>query len=323
MSPELLLTVLTILPLSVAAGVDLYLTLLFLGGARRLGWDSAPPGGLGDLAVPAILLAAAIFYVFERWMERRALPSLYWNAAHTVVRTVAGAQLALLALAGLPLASRVAGAVAAGALTLAVHVTRSGWGLLLALIPARDGVRLLVSVAEDAGVLAILSLSLDAPVAAVALALFAVGAGAVGGRSAAVAFAFALGLLWDSGKALLREPRWQGPERFPAWVRRALDDPLLAPGGGLRGSPAGAFNLPGIGLFRRGWVVVRGGSPLFLYRRRRRTQAFDLGELTPLGVTPSGIHTRIEMGAREGAPLALYFGLSGPGPEDLQAEFFV
>jgi hypothetical protein len=36
--------VLAILPLSLGAGVDLYLTLLFLGAAGMIGWDALPRG---------------------------------------------------------------------------------------------------------------------------------------------------------------------------------------------------------------------------------------------------------------------------------------
>jgi len=320
-SPDGILQILVILPLSLAAGMDLYLTLLFLGTAAGLGWDTPAPGALKDLEVPAVLAVAALLYLVERWMERWPLRSLIWNAAHTVVRPVAGALLAYMALAAQPEFSRIAGAAAAAALVLAVHVTRSGWELLLAFMPARERVRLLVSILEDVGTLAILSLFLDAPAAAVALAAFLAIAGLAWGRSAAGAFDFALRLLFDAALALLRERRWYGPERFPRWIRKALRDPGLAPGGGLRGSPAGALNLPGLGLFRVGWVIVRGGSPLFLYRRGGRTHALDLAMATAGAVTPSPLHTQVEFGTQGGQRCTLYFGLGGPGPEDLRAEF--
>jgi hypothetical protein len=228
-----------------------------------------------------------------------------------------------MALADLPLASRVAGAVAAGALTLAAHVTRSGWGLLLALLPGPGRIRFLVSVAEDVGTLALLSLLLDAPVAAIALAMFASLLALTSGRSAAGAFGFALHILRDTARSLLVDRRWHGPERFPRWIRRALADPALAPGGGLRGSPAAAVNLPGLGLFRTGWVIVRGGSPLFLCRGRLRARAVDLGAGPVLRVTPSSFHTRVDLESRDGRPYAVYFGLDGPEPEDLRAEFLL
>jgi hypothetical protein len=172
-------------------------------------------------------------------------------------------------------------------------------------------------------VLALLSLLLDAPLAsATAAALFIV-AGLLGGRSASDAFGFALRVLWDRSRAFLEEGRWHGPERFPEWIRKALKDTALAPTGGLRGSPVGAVNVPGLGHFRSGWVVVRGESPLFVYRRRIGVLAVDLGNASARAVTPSAFVTRLELGSREGHRFSLYFSLDGPGPDDLRAEFLV
>jgi hypothetical protein len=213
--------------------------------------------------------------------------------------------------------------LAAGALTLATQITRNGWGLLLGMMTT-PRIRFLVSAAEDVVVLALLSLLLDAPIAAIAVATIFVAAGVLGGRSASDAFGFALRVLWDRSRAFLAEGRWHGPERFPAWINKALEDPNLAPAGGLRGSPAGAVNLPGLGIFRRGWVVVRGGSPIFVYRSRKlMARAIDLGIAAPTSVTASALHTRVELGESHGQPIALYFSLDGPGPEELRAEFRV
>jgi hypothetical protein len=309
-----------LLPLSLAAGVDLYLTLLFLGLSARLGW-APPPGELSDLAVPAVLGMAALLYAVERWIESSALGAVFWNAAHTIIRPLAGALLAVMALSDVPDAARWAGAVAAFALTLAAHVTRSGWGLLLTLMPVPFRTRVLVTVAEDAAVLALLSLLLDAPPAAVALSALVMLAGLRWGFSASSAFSFSLRLLWDSARALLSHRRWRGPERFPGWIRRALDDPALASEGGLRGSPAGAVNLPGVGLFRRGWVVVRGGSPVFLYRWRSAAHAMDLASGRAVAVTSAPLHNRVDLGPTDGRALALYFSLDGPELEDLRSQF--
>jgi hypothetical protein len=192
--------------------------------------------------------------------------------------------------------------------------------LVLVLMPSPGRVRLLVSLAEDAGVLAILSLLLDAPIAAAALAAFTIGAGVRWGTSASSAFIFALRLVWDAVQGVLNHRRWRGPERFPSWMRRALDDPSIAPAG-LRGTPAGAVNLPGLGLFHRGWVVIQGGSPLFVYRWRRKPRAVDLGVSRALNVIPTTLHTRVDLGDLEGRSYALYFSHDGPEPADLKAQF--
>ena len=70
MSLEGPLLLVMLLPLSLAAGVDLYLTLLFLGLSARLGW-APPPGELSDLAVPAVL-GMAVTAALGRWQLGRA-----------------------------------------------------------------------------------------------------------------------------------------------------------------------------------------------------------------------------------------------------------
>ena len=53
---------LLVLPaLGLAAGVDLYLTLLLLGLAPAAGFWPALPGSLGDLASPGVLLLTGSF----------------------------------------------------------------------------------------------------------------------------------------------------------------------------------------------------------------------------------------------------------------------
>ena len=107
--------------------------------------------------------------------------------------------------------------------------------------------------------------------------------------------------------------------RNVAKVRAALEGDVMAPGGGLRGSPAGARRLPGAPRFVAGWVVVRGDSPLFVYRRLGATDSVELGSAAATRVSESGLFRRVELdGTRSGT---LYFGLSGPGAESLRAEF--
>src|SRR5262249_47863021 len=85
-----------LLPLALAAGLDLPFTLLFLGPAPKLGFQTAPHGELGDLSARSVLVLAAALYVLEAWAERRPIPALAWNLGQGVVRALAGGLLALL-----------------------------------------------------------------------------------------------------------------------------------------------------------------------------------------------------------------------------------
>ncbi|HKJ00898.1 MAG TPA: DUF4126 family protein, partial [Longimicrobiales bacterium] len=119
--PELLV----LPPLALAAGVDLYLTLFFLGAAPATGlWENLP-GALGELHAPGVLLMVGSFYVAELAAEGWPSAALFWNAFHAIIRPLAGALLALLLLDGQPVAVQASGAAAAGLIASAAHASRT------------------------------------------------------------------------------------------------------------------------------------------------------------------------------------------------------
>ncbi len=313
--------VLALVPLALASGVDLYLTLLFLGAAPALHWWDALPGALGYLKSPGVLVMVGAFYLLELLAELVPSAALFWNASHAIIRPVAGALLALLLLDGQPLPVVIPGALLAAALASAAHATRTGGGVLFWLDSRRVPNRFLVALLEDAAVLGTVVLLLDFPGVALTAALaVSLASGRVVG-SQVRAFAFAVELVWAKVWLTLGQPRWSDPEDFPWWVRGALKGDIMAPGGGLRGTPAGGHRLPGAPRFAVGWVVVRGDTPLFVFRRRAHVSRVDLGTLAAVGVAESAFFRRVEMGG-PGSP-NLYFRLDGPGRESLRAEFLV
>lgn len=319
--PELIV----LLPLAVAAGIDLYLTLLFLGAAPTTSWWTQPlPGALGDLDSPGVLIMVGTFYLLEFSAERYATSRLVWNAFHAIIRPVAGALLALLLLDGEPLWLVISGAVLAGAVASFAHAVRSGGAIVRWLGSVTSPHVLLLSMAEDAMVIGLAALSIDAPWYALAIAAtLIVVAATTAGLAHARAFAFAVRLAVARVSQTLTQRRWLGPEELPAWVRRSLEGDVLAPGGGLRGSPAGAHRLPGAPRFATGWIVVRGGSPLFVYRRRKAPAAVDLGPLVAEGVIETAFFRRVDLRTRGGAPARVFFGVNGPSEASLRAEFLV
>lgn len=314
--PELLV----LPPLALAAGVDLYLTLLFLGAAPATGWWESLPGALGDLNSPGVLVMVGTFYLLELAAEGWPAAALFWNAFHAIIRPLAGALLALLLLDGQPLTVVVPGAALAGVLASASHAARTGGGVLFWLDSARHPSRVLVALLEDVAVLGLVVLVLDLPLWALAAAGAVVVAGSRVAGSQVRAFAFAVRLVWARAWQTLGQPRWDDPETFPRWVRDALEGDVMAPGGGLRGCPAGGHRLPGAPRFATGWVVVRGNTPLFVYPRRSGPGRVDLGTLQAHEVSQSAFFRRVAMSSG-GSPANLYVGLDGPGTESLRAEF--
>jgi hypothetical protein len=142
-----------------------------------------------------------------------------------------------------------------------------------------------------------------------------------GARSHARAFAFAVRLLtWRAFQSLVQR-RWMAQEELPGWVRRSLEGDVLAPGGGLRGSPVGAYRLPGAPRFAIGWIVIRGGSPIFVHRRGVGSRVIDLGGLDTRGVSDTGLYRRVDLAAAAGPSACVFFSVNGPSEESLRAEF--
>jgi uncharacterized protein DUF4126 len=324
------LELLALPPLAMAAGVDLYLTLLFIGSAPTTGlWDTPLPGALGDLDSPGVLIVVGAFYLLEFTAERFPPASLVWNAFHAIIRPVSGALLALLLLDGQAFPVVAAGSLAGGLIASVAHGVRTGGAVLRWLGTGPVPSLLLVSVAEDVAVLGLASLTLDLPlVAFLVAAVLIVGVGPFA-RSFLRAFAYAIRLTLGRVFITFGLRRWRGADELPDWVAAALEgDDVLAPGGALRGTPVGAWSLPGAPRFAVGWVVVRGGGPVFVFRRRRAAVRVDLSSMDAANLFETDLFRRVDLrpvvgtGDRGGGALAfILFSLGGPSIESLRAEF--
>jgi len=319
--PELL----ALTPLSLAAGIDLYLTLLFIGAAPTTGlWEGPLPGALGDLDSAGVLIMVGTFYLLEFAAERFPPAALAWNAFHAIIRPVSGVLLAMLLLDGQALPIIVGGSLLGGALASLAHGVRSGGAVVRWLGAASPPSVLLVSLCEDALVVGLVALTLDLPAWATLVSFaFLLGA-AYAGPSLLRAFGFAIRLAIGRVFQTLTQRRWRTANELPAWVRSSLEnDDVLAPGGALRGSPVGAYRLPGAPRFAIGWIVVRGGAPVFVFRRRRKARHVDLGTLTPEHITEGDFFRRVDLGRKKDPPACVFFTLNGPSEGSLRAEFLI
>jgi uncharacterized protein DUF4126 len=324
------LELLALPPLAMAAGVDLYLTLLFIGSVPTTGlWEVPLPGALGDLDSPGVLIMVGAFYLLEFTAERFPPASLVWNAFHAIIRPVSGALLALLLLDGQPLPIVAAGSLAGGVIASVAHGVRTGGAVLRWLGTGPAPSLLLVSVAEDVAVLGLASLTLDLPLAAFLVAALLIAGIGPFARSFLRAFAYAIRLTLGKVFVTFGLRRWRGADELPDWVSAALEgDDVLAPGGALRGTPVGAWGLPDAPRFAVGWVVVRGGGPVFVFRQRRAAARIDLSSMDAAHLFETELFRRVDLRPRAatedriGAPFAfILFGLGGPSIESLRAEF--
>jgi hypothetical protein len=315
--PELLF----LAPLSVAAGIDLYLTLLFLGASPTIGVWPPLPGALGDLDSPGVLLMVGAMYVLEFAAERHPPTALVWNAFHAIIRPLSGSLLALLLLDGQPIAVVASGTVLAALLSSIVHAVRSGGAVIRWLGAVTTPSVLLVSLLEDALVIGLVALTLDLPGWASAGALLLVLASLPWAPSDLRAFTFAVRLAVARVFEPLTQRRWLWPDELPARVRASLGGDALAPGGAVRASPVGAYRLPGLPRFVTGWLLVRGGSSLLARRRLGSLQRVALGALDASAVVEHGFFLEVDFRVNEGGSSRVFFSLNGPSVASLEAEF--
>ncbi len=113
------------LGLAAAAGWNAWAVLLVFNGLYRLLPQDFPGGVSAFLASPLVLQIAAVLFLAEFVVTKIPWIDRFWEAAHTLLRPVAGALLALASVGDMPPTARVGVAVLAAATTLASHAAKS------------------------------------------------------------------------------------------------------------------------------------------------------------------------------------------------------
>ncbi len=152
---------------SFAAGINLYATVALIGLASRFGWVAMPP----EYAIfdsNWVIGTAIVLYAVEFIADKVPWVDTLWDSVHTFIRPIGGA---LVAVAGLGEASPatqgmialLGGVVAAGS-----HVTKAGTRVAANTSPEPLS-NWLLSLFEDAVVVALAALAVKYPLAALAI----------------------------------------------------------------------------------------------------------------------------------------------------------
>ncbi|WP_436989663.1 DUF4126 domain-containing protein [Streptomyces sp. enrichment culture] len=160
-----------------ASGINAYAVILLLGVFGATGVADDVPAALQRTDV---LIAAGVLFLCEAVADKIPYVDTAWDSVHTVVRPVSGAVVAaLLAGESGSLPELAAGAVG-GSTALVSHLVKAGTRMAVNTSPEPFS-NVVVSVAEDLGVAAIVTFAVFNPVAAaiVAGALLALGVTAV------------------------------------------------------------------------------------------------------------------------------------------------
>lgn len=150
-----------------ASGINLYATVLLVGGLGLFGIVDLPPG-LEILESPLVLIAAALLYVLEFFADKIPVVDTLWDLLHTFVRIPAGALIAASTVEGLDItgmgteAEFIAALVAGGALTAGSHATKTASRAAINVSP-EPFTNIAASLVEDILVFVGLSLALFKP----------------------------------------------------------------------------------------------------------------------------------------------------------------
>jgi hypothetical protein len=299
---------LLLLPISLAAGADYFLTLLVLGLSQSLGWPGITEPGLHPLHW-SVLAGLAALYLCETAAELRPIPALFWHTLQLLFRPLGGMLLALTFLDGSPAALQLLGALVAGVVGAFTHVLSWGRKLLLFLNPDRKISLFTRMLAEDTLVLAFLVLAMERPDLAFPLSAPLLILGLIFGGPLHHVVRFGLDLLRDRIWSAVEGPRWRTAEELPDWAREmeAGEGP-----GRVKGLPAAALGLGGKRGFREGWLLDTRAGYQFAFRRLRRSGVI------PLPGFPAGeerklrLARRIAMEGPEGSRWALFLQRNTP-----------
>ncbi|MEU3465341.1 DUF4126 domain-containing protein [Streptomyces sp. NPDC006733] len=149
-----------------ASGINAYAVVFLLGLMGATGVTDEVPASLER---PDVLIVAGVLFLCEAVADKIPLVDSAWDAVHTVIRPVAGAVVAAL-LAGqdgsLP---QLAAAAVGGSTALASHLVKAGTRIAVNTSP-EPASNIVLSLAEDLGVSAIIVFALFHPLAAAIIA---------------------------------------------------------------------------------------------------------------------------------------------------------
>lgn len=303
--PELLL----LLPLAVAAGLDLHLTLLvlFTGTAMIEGVSILDlPHTVG---IPLLFVLAGL-YLAELAAELRPFPALAWHTLQLVLRPLGAGLLGVYLLREEAFPYPAVGIIGAMAVAAFCHVLSWGYRLVSFLGNRPSRINVGLTIAADLLALGFLALAHFHPGAAAPAAGLFLALGLAFGGSLHGAARFGVALLTDRVWGIVSPTEWWGEEELPRWIRTRVAEGVP---GSTRGAPCATIGVAGPGRFKAGWILQRNKGLLFGFRKRwgsgiRPLDGDRLGE--EIGTLARTIRYR----SSDGTPWALFLqvGLNAP-----------
>jgi hypothetical protein len=149
-----------------ASGVNAYAVVLLLGVLGATGLNDDVPAALQR---PEVLVIAGVLFLCEAVADKVPYVDSAWDMAHTVVRPAAGAWVGALLAGHSGSLSDVAAGLVGGSTALASHAVKAGTRMAVNTSPEPFS-NIVVSIAEDLGVGALVAFAVFHPVAAAVIA---------------------------------------------------------------------------------------------------------------------------------------------------------
>lgn len=165
------------LAFAVGAGVNLYATVLVLGLVARYDWVELP-SAFDPLGATWVIGVAATLYVLEFLADKIPWIDTAWDAAHSLVRPIGAAVVAVTALGPADPGLQVVAALLGGTIGASAHAAKAGTRLAVNTSP-EPATNVFVSLAEDGFVVGLVVLLVTHPWIGVAVAGAALAAAAV------------------------------------------------------------------------------------------------------------------------------------------------
>ncbi len=267
-------TLISLLGLPIASGINLYATVLVLGLGQRFGLLQGLPDELHILANPIVLGVAGVLYTIEFFADKIPYLDTLWDGLHTFIRPVGAAYLAMQAAGDHGTGAKLAAMFVGGALGLGSHATKAGTRLLVNTSPEPFS-NSIVSVAEDFSVVGLLALMYSYPWVALGVLLVLIALMVV---VTPLLFRMVRFLLAGLGGALASSfgSRDQSLSEPPDWLatKFAGSGSAAQP----RIYPCHARKVPGAPSFQTGYLVVLPEGLHFGFRTLFRSGLVPLAE---------------------------------------------
>ena len=171
-SMDVLTTLGRTLGFSFAAGINLYATVAILGLAARYGWVALPPQ-FQIFNHDIVIGAAIVMYVIEFAADKIPWIDSMWDAAHSVIRPLGGAVIAVSTLGDASPAVEGLVALLGGTLAAGSHFTKAGTRAAANTSPEPFS-NWILSLSEDVFVIGLGVLALKYPAAAAVVVIICV-----------------------------------------------------------------------------------------------------------------------------------------------------